>query len=70
MFLDQFPDLLDSFKSLPGQLSILGDFNIHCIRPHDTLTANTLDTFNMYNLQQTVAQSTYKQGHMLDWVIR
>ena len=65
MFLDQFPDLLDSFKSLPGQLSILGDF-----RPHDTLTANTLDTFNMYNLQQTVAQSTYKQGHMLDWVIR
>ena len=69
MFLDQFPEFLDSCNSLPGQICILGDFNIHYDRPHDPVTANTLDILNMYNLQQTVVQSAHRQGHVLDWVI-
>ena len=54
MFLDQFPEFLDSCNSLPGQLCILGDFNIPFDHPHDPITANTLDILNMQNLQQTV----------------
>ena len=69
MFLDQFPEFLDSCNSLPGQLCILGDFTIHYDRPHDHLTTNTLDILNTHNLQQTVVQSTHRQGHVLDWVI-
>ena len=69
MFLDQFPEFLDSCNSVPGQLCILSDFNIHYDHPHDPLTANTPDILNMYNLQQTVDQSTHRQGHVLDWVI-
>ena len=68
-FLVQLPEFLDSCNSLPAQLYILGDFNIHYDRPHGPLTANTLDILNMYNLQQTVVQSTHRQGHVLDWVI-
>ena len=69
MFLDQFPEFLDSCNSLSAQLCILGDFNIHYNHPHDPLTAHTQDILNMYNLQQTVVQSTHRQGHMFDWVI-
>ena len=68
-FLVQLPEFLNSCNSLPGQLCIRGDFNIHYDHPHDPLTANTLDILNMYNLQQTVVQSTHRQGHVLDWVI-
>ena len=69
MFLDQFPEFLDSCNSVPGQLCILSDFNIHYDHPHDPLTANTLDILNMHNLQQTIIQPTPRQGHVLDWVI-
>ena len=40
VFFDQFPEFLDSCNSLPGQLFILGDFNIHYDRPHYPLTAH------------------------------
>ena len=69
MLLDQFPEFLGSFNYLPGQFCILDDFNIHYDHPHDPLTANAPDILNMYNLQQTVVQSTHRQGHVLDWVI-
>ena len=62
MFLAQFPEFLDSCNSLPGQICILGDLNIHYDHPHDPLTANTLDILNIYKLRQTVVQSTHRQG--------
>ena len=63
MFLDELPEFLDNYNSLPGQLYTLGDINIHYDHPLDPL-----DILNMYNLKQTVVQSTHRQGHVSEWV--
>ena len=69
MFPDQFSDLLDHCNSLPGDLCVLGDFNVHFDLPHNPTTTKLLDLLRMFNLHQTVKQSTHRQGHIIDWVI-
>ena len=69
MFSDQFSVLLDHCNSLPGDLCVLGDFNIHFDLPHNPTTTKLLDLLRMLSLHQTVKQSTHRQGHIIVWVI-
>ena len=69
MFPDQFSDLLDHCNSLPDDLCVLGDFNVHLDLPHNPTMTKLLDLLRMFSLHQTVQQPTHRQGHIIDWVI-
>ena len=69
IFCEQFPDLIDTCNSLRGQISILGDMNIHYDCHDHPLTSKTLDLLYMYNFKQVVSQSTHRRGQILDCII-
>ena len=69
MFFSQFPDLLDYCDSLPGLLSILGDFDFHLDQPQNPNTSKFLDLLRMHSLRQLLDQSMHKKGHTVDLVI-
>ena len=70
LFSEQFPDLIEMYNYLRGQMCILGDMNIHYDHCTDhPLTAKILDMLYVYNFKQVVTQSTHRRGHILDCVI-
>ena len=65
---DQFQYLLKKFSSIPGELIILGDFNLHLDNPsHHTETFTYILTF--FGLLQHVNFPTHIHGHWLDLCI-
>ena len=70
MFMEDFPDLLDSYASEKQQVVFLGNINFH----YDSTTDNYVKTLkamlNERNLQQVVDQPTHKNKHILDWLIK
>ena len=69
MFTEQLPDLLDYVNNLPGFVCLVSDMNIHFDNPLQSLTKQTLTTFNLYNLVQVINKPTHKCGHIVDWVV-
>ncbi len=67
-FLDQFQETLSHLSSLPHNLVILGDFNIHIDTP-SSQTTNFLETLESFNLHQNVNFPTHILGHSLDLII-
>ena len=55
--------------TLPGDLCVLADFNVHFDLPPNPATTKLLDLLRMFNLRQSVQQPTHRQGHIIDWVI-
>ena len=55
--------------TLPGDLCVLADFNVHFDLSHNPATTKLLDLLRMFNLRQPVQQPTHRQGHIIDWVI-
>lgn len=53
----------------PGELTIMGDFNLHLDVKDDYHTRLFQDILAAVGLQQHVTQGTHKSGHMLDLVI-
>ena len=70
MFMEEFPDLIDSYASEKQQVVFLGDINFH----YDSTTDNYVKTLKAMlserNLQQVVDQPTHKNKHILDWLIK
>ena len=69
MFTEQLNDLLDYVNNLPGFVCLVGDMNIHCDNPLQSLTKQTLTTLSSYNLVQVINKPTHRYGHIIDWVI-
>lgn len=68
-FLTEFEKFLDEVSVTPGQLVILGDFNIHIDCPDKWDTKQFLSILSVYGFRQHVTGATHKHGHTLDLVI-
>lgn len=68
-FFDQFPDFLDHCNSIHGNLCLLGDFNFHVDCLHNRSAVKFLEHIDMFDLKQTVTESTQRHDHILDLVI-
>ena len=65
LFFEQFQDLLENISSFPGELFILGDFNLHLDSPSNHTTTFT-DLLTSFGLRQHVDFPTHIHGHWLD----
>ena len=68
MFLDEFPDLLESYVSC-DRLFVLGDINFHFDSDSDISVADLKKLLHNLSLQQLVNVPTHRRGHTLDWLI-
>ena len=55
--------------SVPGELCIIGDFNIHCDLPDLFHTSQLYDVLSALDLKQHMSEPTHSAGHTLDLVI-
>ena len=68
MFLDEFPDLLESYVSC-DRLFVLGDINFHFDSDSDISVADLKKLLHNLSLQQLVNVPTHRRGRTLDWLI-
>ena len=64
-FFKQFEDHLVNMSSVPGELFILGDFNLHLDTP-SSQTDDFTDLLSTFGLNQHVNFPTHILGHWLD----
>ncbi|XP_033096821.1 uncharacterized protein LOC117101067, partial [Anneissia japonica] len=69
MFLEDFSRFLESVAAIPGEIIILGDFNIHVDEANDRFATSFADLLDAVGLRQHVAERTHKSGHILDLLI-
>jgi len=67
-FFDEFQDVLCHLASLPHNMVVLGDFNLH-VDSDSSQTAQFLDILSSFNLRQNVDFPTHIHGHTLDLII-
>lgn len=68
-FIREFSEFLSCMITCGDSLFILGDFNIHISCPEKPLVQDFLLLLDSFNLTQSVAGATHKQGHTLDLVL-
>ncbi len=68
-FLSEFSSFLEHQIILPGELLLLGDFNIHIDDTNDYYANEFQSLLETFDLTQLVRQATHKDGHILDLVI-
>ncbi len=66
MFFDDFYSLLESHITTPGDVIIIGDFNIYYEATNDSLTIRFNQILSAYNMIQHVKDPMHVHGHMLD----
>ena len=66
--MSDFQDLLSFLASLPQELIVIGDFNLHIDKPTNQTTV-FLDLLSLFGLQQHVDFPTHIHGHPLDLII-
>ena len=69
MFTEQLPDFFDYVNSLPGFVCLVGDMNIQCDNPLQSLPNQTSTTLGLYNLVQVINKPTHRCGHIIGWVV-
>ncbi|XP_072041364.1 uncharacterized protein [Amphiura filiformis] len=69
MFLNDFGSFLETVSSVPVDIVILGDLNVHVDDAHDPFARAFKDQLEAVGLTQHVAEITHKDGHILDLVI-
>jgi hypothetical protein len=55
--------------SVPGELCVIGDFNVHYDKPDSSHGKQLHDLLSELNLVQHVNTATHQKGHILDLVI-
>ena len=68
-FLTEIEQFLDEICVIPGQLVILGDFNVHVNKPNKWDPKRFLSTLSTYGYRQYIFGPTHKAGNTLDLVI-
>ena len=68
MFMEEFPDLLESLMS-HDRLIIVGDFNFHFDSNTDRNVKDLKTLIDHHNLKQLVNVPTQIFGHTLDWIL-
>ena len=69
IFLQEFGDVLGEISSVPGNLIIAGDFNIHVDNSKREGVTEFAQILDQHELEQNVVGVTHKRGHTLDLVI-
>jgi len=68
-FFSDLTELLEIVATYQSQIVVSGDFNIHVDDPADRHGRQLLDLLEMFDLRQSVQQSTHRDGHTLDLII-
>ncbi|KAK6194931.1 hypothetical protein SNE40_000461 [Patella caerulea] len=68
-FLDDFQILLNELSKSNCKILIVGDFNIHFDKQHDSNTTRFIDILNINSLTQHVKTATHAKGHIIDLVL-
>ena len=70
IFLQEFPELLVFCNNLPGDLLLMGDFNVHYEVLASSTTKRFREALDMFSMTQWVTEPTnIKSGHTLDLAI-
>ena len=69
MFLDEFETYLVDASSKPGNLVLIGDFNIHVDNQSDPFATKFMTIINAMNFTQRVKHPTHEAGHILDLIL-
>ena len=67
MFFKQFSDFLNT-PTVPDKTLLMGDFNFHFENVENNSSRKIHDIIDMFNITQSVSESTHNQGHLLDLV--
>ena len=67
MFFNQFSDFLNT-PTVPDKTLLMGDFNFHFENVENNSSRKIHDIIDMFNITQSVSESTHNQGHLLDLV--
>ena len=68
-FLPEFTDFLESAIIRPGNICILGDFNIAWDKTEDTERSEFASLLSSFGLLQHVKEQTHTKGHTIDFII-
>ena len=66
-FLEELDQLLSEVSILPGNIIILGDFNIHWNKPKESCTTRFKTSFDSFGFRQHIEEPTHKAG--FDFII-
>ncbi len=66
MFFDDLSTLLEKYVTIPGDLILVGDFNIHYENLNDPGALRLRELLRAYNMTQHVQEATHTCGHILD----
>jgi endonuclease/exonuclease/phosphatase family metal-dependent hydrolase len=69
MFIEDFGSFLEVISSIPGEILLLGDFNVHVNEPQDSLARTFKEMLDAVGMKQHVTGATHKSGNTLDLVI-
>ena len=65
----EFLDLLEQYTTVPGNLLIMGDFNIHYDQPSNTNVSRLRTLLHDNRPLQVIHGPTHQKGHTLDWLV-
>ena len=68
-FITEFSDLLEQYTTVPGNLLIMGDFNIHYDQPNNTDVSRLRTLLHDNRPWQVIHEPTHQKGHTLDWLV-
>ncbi len=68
-FFTEWSLFLEQHSTLPGNLVITGDINLHLDKPDNTDTLRFMNLINTSGILQHVKQATHRRGHILDVVL-
>ena len=69
LFLDEFSTLLEDLATVPSELYISGDFNIHLDDHKDKVSNSFTELISSFGLKQFISFPTHNHGHILDLLL-
>ena len=68
-FLEELDQLFSEVSVLPGNIIILGDFNIHWNKPKESCTRRFKTSLDSFGFRQHIEEPTHKAGNTIDFII-
>ena len=66
IFCEEFESFLDDLSDQPGEMIVMGDFNVWIEEANDTDSKKLLTLMNAQGLSQLIDKPTHQDGHTLD----
>ena len=67
-FLREFTPFIEHYAMSSSRVAILGDFNIHWVKPSDSHVKRFMELIDSLNMIQHVQEPTHIDGHIIDLI--